>query len=87
MRRMFEDYPDVMTVTQAAKALQLGKTTVYRLIQEKALLCLHVGRKIIIPKPYLVDFVMAELVAGEEACYNKEAIAGESDLSTERSSL
>ena len=83
---MFEDYPDVMTVTQAAEALQLAETTVYKLIRDQELHCLRVGRKILVPKPYLLDFILPGLVAGENVCYNESsAIVGESNLSTERS--
>lgn len=79
VHQMFELFPDVMTVAQAAEALQLAETTIYRLIREKELRCLHVGRKILIPKPYLLDFTLPDLVVGKSVCYNENvAIVGES---------
>lgn len=76
---MFDLYPDVMTVAQAAEALQLAETTVYKLIRSKELCCLRVGRKILIPKLYLIDFALSGLVDGTDICYNKGAIVGESN--------
>ena len=56
---MFREYPDVMTPAEAARALGIGKASVYRLIREKRLGCKRIGRKIIIPKPCLVEFIQA----------------------------
>lgn len=56
---MFREYPDVMTPAEAAYALGIGKASVYRLIREKRLGCKRIGRKIIIPKPCLVDFIQS----------------------------
>lgn len=56
---MFREYPDVMTPAEVAHALGIGKASVYRLIREKRLGCKRIGRKIIIPKPCLVDFIQS----------------------------
>ncbi len=56
---MFREYPDVMTPAEAARALGIGKASVYRLIREKRLGCKRIGRKIITPKPCLVDFIQS----------------------------
>ena len=56
---MFREYPDVMTPAEAARALGIGKASVSRLIREKRLGCKRIGRKIIIPKPCLVDFIQS----------------------------
>ena len=54
---MFNNYPDVLTVAQAARALGICENSVYRLIHQKALGNCRVGRKILIPKACLVDYV------------------------------
>lgn len=54
---MFQDYPDILSPIQAAQALQIGKNSLYRLLREKQLGCKHIGRKIIIPKPCLMDYI------------------------------
>ena len=56
---MFREYPDVMPPAEASHALGIGKASVYRLIREKRLGCKRIGRKIIIPKPCLVDFIQS----------------------------
>lgn len=54
---MFKDYPDVMTVTQAAKALGIGRNTAYKLVNSRALGHKRIGSRILIPKCCLIDFV------------------------------
>lgn len=54
---MFKQYPDVMTVNQVMKALKIGKNTVYRLISENKLNCIRIGRKYIVPKKFVIDFI------------------------------
>ena len=53
---MFKDYPDIMSVAEAAAALGICKASVYQLLQKKQLGCRRIGRKIIIPKVCLIDF-------------------------------
>jgi len=54
---MFQQYPDILTVQQVADALRISKASVYRLIHDKQLGCKHIGRKIIVPKVCLMDYV------------------------------
>ncbi|MEG0910060.1 MAG: helix-turn-helix domain-containing protein [Ruthenibacterium sp.] len=54
---MFNQYPDVLTVKQMTQALGIGKNTAYQLVKDKKIASKRVGRKILIPKPYLIDFV------------------------------
>ena len=54
---MFSEYPEILTPAQAAQALRIGKSSVYRLIRESKLGCKKIGSKIIIPKVCLIDFV------------------------------
>ena len=46
---MFKDYPDILTPKEAAKALGISQTSFYP----------RIGRKIIIPKLCLIDFVQS----------------------------
>lgn len=82
MMIVFKEFPDVMTVQEAANALQLSRNTVYALVRTGKLHSINVGRKILIPKPFLIDFILpdthADLVFGHPVCYNDEdAIVGE----------
>lgn len=54
---MFNSYPDVMTVQQTAEALGVCEASVYRLIHQKAIGTRRVGRKILVPKVCLIDYV------------------------------
>lgn len=54
---MFNDYPDVLTVQQMAKALGISKNTAYKLIREREIGYKRAGRKILVPKICLLDYV------------------------------
>ena len=54
---MFENYPDIMTVKQLASALGIGTNTAYELVNTKVIGSRKVGRKILIPKSCVIDFV------------------------------
>lgn len=55
---MFADLPDIFAVSDLQQALGIGRNTAYRLIDEKQIQHIRIGRKIRIPKTYLVEFVM-----------------------------
>lgn len=54
---MFEDYPDILSVPEVAKALGIGKKAAYTLVNENRLGCIRFGKKIKIPKYCLVEFI------------------------------
>lgn len=54
---MFKEYPDMMSVKQVAEALHIGKTSAYHLIHTKQIGSKRIGRKYIVPKVCLVDYV------------------------------
>ena len=54
---MFNEYPDVLTVKQVGEALQLGKNKVYELVNSQTICNKRVGRKILIPKVCLIDYI------------------------------
>lgn len=58
---MFNNYPDILTPALTAKALGISKNSVYKLIHEHVLGCKRIGRKIIIPKCSLVQYVRSAL--------------------------
>lgn len=61
--------PDVLTPIEAANALRIGRTTMYRLLSEKQIKSFQIGRKILIPKEYLREFV----AKSSELCYNSDS--------------
>ena len=56
---MFKDYPDILSVQEVADALGIGRNTAYRLIKERVIGCKRIGRKIIVPKKCLEDYVLS----------------------------
>lgn len=62
---MFKSYPDVMTVKQVAAALGIGINKAYELVNDGTINCKRIGRKIIVPKLYLVDYI-------QKTRYNKD---------------
>ena len=55
--KQFFEYPDVLTVKQAAELLAVSKNTVYKLIRDKALPCRRIGSAIRISKKSIEDFM------------------------------
>ena len=53
---MFKNKPDVLTVPDVIRLLRMGKNTVYKLLREGAIGSIKQGKKIIVPKVYLVEF-------------------------------
>ena len=54
---MFKNEPDVLTVPDVVRLLQFGKNTVYSLIKEGRIGSIKQGKKIIVPKVCLVEFL------------------------------
>ena len=73
---MFNDYPDVLTIEDLQIALNIGRSTAYRLIRNGGIRHLRIGKNIKIPRRYLMDYI-------ETACYNNTTATGESVQSEE----
>ena len=54
---MFEDYPDVVTPQQLQKMLGVGRTFVYKLLQNKVINSKKIGRLYKIPKKDVIEFI------------------------------
>ena len=54
---MFNEYRDVMTVKETAEALGICKAAVYRMVKENTIGSHRVGRRILIPKTCLIQYV------------------------------
>ena len=59
VRPVFKEYPDILTVKQVAQALHISENSAYRLVNSKAIGCKRIGRKIIVPKPCLIDYALS----------------------------
>lgn len=56
---MFNQYPDVLTVQQVAEALRIGRGAAYKLVNEKIIGSVRIGKKIRIPKQCLIEYVQS----------------------------
>lgn len=54
---MFQNYPDIVSVEDIADMLNLGKSSVYSLLQSDQIRHVRVGKKYIVPKQAVIDFV------------------------------
>ena len=57
---IFKNEPDILTVPDIVRLLRLGKNSVYRLIKEGKISSIKQGKKIIVPKTCLIDFLTNE---------------------------
>lgn len=65
---MLSEYPDVLTPRLTAQILGIGINKMYELLREDTIQHLRIGRKIIIPKNCLIDYL-------ESVRYN-DSVAG-----------
>lgn len=54
---MFDAYPDILTVQDVMRALDIGRNKAYYLLKNKKIKSIKIGSKYRIPKKYLVEFV------------------------------
>lgn len=54
---MFNNFPDMMTVKEAAEALRISVKTIRKLANNHQIGCKRIGRKILIPKCCLIQYV------------------------------
>lgn len=54
---IFKDYPDVVTIDDLQSMLHIGRNTAYKMLQDNIIKTLKVGKKYIIPKTSVVNFV------------------------------
>ena len=66
---MFNNLPDILTVQDIQKALGIGRSLAYRLINGGDIPHMRVGKTIKIPKKFFVDYI-------ENRCYHNGAADG-----------
>lgn len=59
-QQMFKNYPDIMSVEQLQNALHIGRAKAYQLIRDNRIKYIRIGKKIRIPKIYLIEFVCSQ---------------------------
>lgn len=55
---MFTEYPDVVNVSQLSEMLGgISEKTIYRLLKSGAIKSLYVGKRYLIPKAYVLEYL------------------------------
>ena len=57
-----------LSVSEAAEMIGISKPKVYDLIRDGELISIHVGKKIVIPKQSVIDWLSGGVNNGEETC-------------------
>ena len=55
--KMFDTYPEIMTVSQVSEALYIGRNSAYNLIHRNAIGHLRIGTSIRVPKACLIKYI------------------------------
>lgn len=56
---MFSSYPDVVSVDELTAMLHIGKNKAYELINSNTIQSIRIGKKHIIPKFRVIEFLMS----------------------------
>lgn len=54
---IFKDYPDVVTPEDIQNMLHIGRNRVYELLKNNTIKSIRVGKKYIIPKKSVINFL------------------------------
>ena len=57
MKRMFSQYPDVVSINELMDMLKIGKNTAYFLLREGKIKNIKVGKQYRIPKRYIIEYL------------------------------
>lgn len=62
-QKMLKDYPDVLSISDLQHILGIGRNLAYRLITNNNIKHTRAGRKIIIPKIYIIEFLVSVAIS------------------------
>ena len=60
MNDLFSTYPDVVSIDEIQQMLRIGKNTVYELLKTEKLKSIKVGKKYVVPKKFVIDFLLEQ---------------------------
>ena len=56
-KEMFEEYPDILRIDDIQSMLQIGRNSAYTLLKQGLIKSIKIGKKYIVPKNAVIDFV------------------------------
>lgn len=60
---MFNEYPDVITIDQLQKMLNVGRNTAYDLVKSGTIKTIRIKKKYIIPKISVINYITEKISA------------------------
>ena len=57
MRKIFANYPDVVSINELMKMLNISKPTAYRLLQNGDVKNIKVGKQYRTPKKFVIEYL------------------------------
>ena len=60
MNDLFNTYPDVVSIDEIQQMLRIGKNAVYELLKTQKLKSIKVGKKYIVNKKYVIEFLLEQ---------------------------
>lgn len=83
MNLLLSNCPDVLTVMEAAEVLRVGRSTMYKLVGSGEVQCVKIGRKVLIPRKYLQNY----LEFCSQKCYNGVQMVGNPSVTGKEQNL
>ena len=57
MRKIFANYPDVVSINELMKMLNIGRNTAYSLLQSGEVKSIKIGNQYRIPKKFVLEYL------------------------------
>ena len=57
MRKIFSNYPDVVSINELMKMLNIGRNTAYSLLQSGEVKSIKIGKQYRIPKKFVLEYL------------------------------
>ena len=57
LKKIFSNYPDVVSLPDLMKMLNIGRNTAYSLLQSGTLKSIKIGKQYRIPKQYIIEYL------------------------------
>ena len=57
MRKIFANYPDVVSINELMKMLNIGRNTAYSLLQSGEVKSIKIGKQYRIPKKFVLEYL------------------------------
>ena len=60
---MFDEYPDILTISDIMRALDIGRNKAYNLLKNNQIKSIKIGKSYRVPKSYLIEYIYNNCIA------------------------